>query len=59
MKSCESSMSFICVGGVRNELFALLYDGRLEKISCYFMKLSLKVHKSVKYLVMDMNGSDA
>ncbi|QCA28757.1 ISL3 family transposase [Vagococcus xieshaowenii] len=59
MKSCEGSMSFICVDGVRNKLFVLLEDRRLEKLASYFMKFSLKVRKSVKYLVMDMNGSYA
>ncbi|WP_167790853.1 ISL3 family transposase [Vagococcus xieshaowenii] len=59
MKSCEGSMSFICVDGVRNELFEILEDRRLQKLVNYFMTFSRQARKAVKYLVMDMNGSYA
>ena len=57
MKSCEGSMSFICVNGTNNRLFEVLEDRRLFKLVQYFMRFPRKARLSVRYLVMDMNAS--
>lgn len=57
MKSVSGSMSFICVDGTTNQLFTILEDRRLYKLTQYFMRFPRKARLKVKYLVMDMNAS--
>jgi len=57
MKSVDGSMSFICVDGTTNKLFAILEDRRLFKLTQYFMRYPRTARLQVKYLVMDMNAS--
>lgn len=57
MKSVAGSMSFICVDGITNQLFTILEDRRLYKLTQYFMQFPRKARLNVKYLVMDMNAS--
>ena len=57
MKSVSGSMSFICVDGTTNQLFTILEDRRLYKLTQYFLRFPRKARLKVKYLVMDMNAS--
>ncbi|HAQ4257602.1 TPA: ISL3 family transposase, partial [Enterococcus faecium] len=57
MNSVSGSMSFICVDGTTNQLFTILEDRRLYKLTQYFLRFPRKARLKVKYLVMDMNAS--
>ncbi|HBC2727353.1 TPA: ISL3 family transposase [Enterococcus faecium] len=57
MKSVSGSMSFICVDGTTHQLFTILEDRRLYKLTQYFLHFPRKARLKVKYLVMDMNAS--
>ncbi|HFJ8326105.1 TPA: transposase, partial [Enterococcus faecium] len=48
---------FICVDGTTNQLFTILEDRRLYKLTQYFLRFPRKARLKVKYLVMDMNAS--
>ncbi|HAQ7005602.1 TPA: transposase, partial [Enterococcus faecium] len=53
----SGSMSFICVDGTTHQLFTILEDRRLYKLTQYFLRFPRKARLKVKYLVMDMNAS--
>ncbi|WP_429951176.1 ISL3 family transposase [Enterococcus sp. AZ101] len=57
MKSCQESMSFICVDGERNQLLEVLEDRRLHKFTAHFMRFTREARLHVAYLVTDMNAS--
>ena len=57
MKSVAGSMSFISVDGTTNQLFTILEDRRLYKLTQYFLRFPRKARLKVKYLIMDMNAS--
>ena len=42
MKSVSGSMSFICVDGTTNQLFTILEDRRLYKLTQYFLRFPRK-----------------
>lgn len=55
-KSCEGSMSFICVDAHTKKIIEILEDRRIAKLIPHFRRYEKKAREKVKYVVMDMNA---